>query len=216
MWTPDWRYLEGNEYFLYDHYKMKSVVRNDGTNSSGKTDYWKPIFYTSYRGVSQKCFTADVPYTQNEKVWTFGLVFDSDIFPEGIRPWQLDFGVKIHYPGQFFDSRVQKYVWTSRDANSSYWYTMKFKIQKLDVVIQRKTNKRPCISDWKKYDEYIMKEKIESVGCQPPYWKINTTFPSCKFKKQMGKFAKFNMTKYHPSCRNIRKILYIYEEEDIL
>ena len=35
-------------------------------------------------------------------------------------------------------------------------------------------------SDWKKYDEYIMTEKIESVGCKPPYWKINTTFPSCK------------------------------------
>ena len=217
MLTPDWRHLEAKEYFLYDHYKTKIPVDGNVTLPSTSNYNWKPKFYISYRGVTQKCFTADIPYTQNEKVWTFGLVFDSHLFPGAIRPWADDFGVKIHYPGQFFHAKMQKYIWNVRDSNSSDWLNMKFKIQKLEVIKHRETKKKPCYKNWTKDDKHIMTEKIKRVGCKPSHWKMDTKLPICKFKKQMEEFLEFDMTLYQPACQSIQKILHTYEEqEDIL
>jgi hypothetical protein len=215
MWTPDWRYLEGKEYFLYDHYKMKRDIVGNNTLESTNGYNWKPKFYTSYRGATQKCFTADIPYMHDEKVWTFGIVFDREFFPEGIRPWADDFGVKIHYSGQFFNAKMQKYLWTYL-GNFTYWLNMRFKVQKLEVIRNRETKKRPCNKNWKKDDKNIMNEKIKRVGCKPSHWKMDSVIPMCKFKNQMEEFSKFDMTLYQPPCQSIQKILHTYEELEIL
>ena len=152
----------------------------------------------------------------SEKVFTFGIVFDGDIFPDGVRPSYYGFGVKMHYPGQFLNSKTQKFVWKDRNLNSSGYLTMRFKIQKLEVIKHRENAKNSCNRNWQKYDEEIMLEKIKDVGCQPFHWTKITNAPLCQNQKQMKRFTQFNITEHKVACQSIQKILYNYEEFEIL
>ena len=216
MWTPDWRYLKGDKYFLYDHRKAIKRTHKNISLPTDEMDEWIPHFYNSYRGASQKCFTVDIPYTPLQKVWTFGIVFDGNIFPGGIRPSYYEFGVKVHYPGQFLDSKMQKYVWKEMNSNSSEYVTMRFKIQKLEVMKHRETHNFKCNMKLKESDESKMLEKIREVGCKPPWWKEILAFPFCRSKEKLKMFSEFNMTDYIPACQSIQKILYTYQEFEIV
>ena len=212
MWTPDWRYVQGDKYFLYDH--RKAVKRNNKNTSwpTEQMDDWIPHFYISYRGGAQKCLTVDIPYMPLQKVWTFGIVFDGNVFPCGIRQSYYEFGVKVHYPGQFLDSVMQKYVWREINSNNSDYVTMRFKIQKLEVITHRKTNNYPCETNFKESDERKMISKLEEVGCKPPWWKEIKDFPVCRSKEHIRMFSDFNLSNYVRPCQSIQKILYTYQD----
>ena len=216
MWTPDWRYLKGEEYFLYDHRKAVKDSNGNSSESTAEVDEWIPDFYNSYRDAGQTCFTVDIPYMPLKKVWTFGVVFDANIFPDGIRPYYYNFGVKVHYPGQFLDSKMQKYVWKERYSYSSDYLTMRFKIQKLEVMKHRKTKTSQCNIKLRENDQRKMLGKIGEVGCKPPWWKEIEDFPVCRSKEKLKMFTKFNVTNYVPACQSIQKILYTYQEFEIV
>ena len=215
MYTTDWRHINEEEYFGYDH----TVYTKSSVNTS-EEDIWPdgqvPKFNTSYRGPSQKCWTVDIPYMPRKNVWTFSAIFDSSIFPNGVRPGFYDFGVKVHYPGQLIRHQMQKYIWKDRDANSSDWLTMRFKMQKVEVIRNRETAKQSCNVNWTNDDESIMLEKIKTVGCKPSYWKVDTEIPTCTSQKEMKMFAAFNTSHYKPPCKSIQNILYSYEEKESL
>ena len=222
MWTADWSNVDisqndrGREYFLYDHrMKVKHNTSEIGRNTV-ELNKWTPYFYHSYRAISQKCFTVDIPYTPLQKVWTFGVVFDGDVFPNGIRPSYYEFGVKVHYPGQFLDSKMEKYVWNDQiwglTPNSSEYLTMRFQIQKMEVMKNRNTMINRCHAKWMEQDTRIMFEKLGEVGCRPPWWKYNEDFPVCRSKDTVKMFQKLNLTNYTPACQSIQKILYTYQE----
>ena len=177
MWTPDWRHLKGDKEFLDD--PRKFAMRN-ATTISGQRDeenYWVPNFRTSYKGASTKCFTVDIPYIPLQKIWTFGIVLDADMFPGGIRPNFYEFGVMAHYPGQFFDSKIKKYQWEERSSNS-FGLSMKFLIERLEIIKNRNTKKHRCYEKWKENDEKITLDKIGEVGGKPPWWNVTTQFSS--------------------------------------
>ena len=216
MWTPDWKFRQGEKYFLYDH---REVVKGTSTKTNGsidKVDVWTPIFYDSYRGIDGKCFTIDIPYMPSQKVWTFGAVFNSAIFPGGIRPSYYRFGVKFHYPGQLIDSKVNKYVWKDRNSNASKYVTMRFKIQKLEVMKHRKTRNYHCNMKMEKNDEIRIRNMLEDIECKPPWLKENEFVPVCKNKEKIKAFLKLNPTRYVPACQGIHKILETYHEFEIL
>ena len=73
-----------------------------------------------------------------------------------------------------------------------------------------------CNRNWQKYDEEIMLEKIKDVGCQPFHWMKITNAPLCQNQKQMKRFTQFNITEHKVACQSIQKILYNYEEFEIL
>ena len=144
LWTPDWQYLDGENNYFFDHRSQMMATRGVVNVSSINKNQWRPHFYTSYRGHKWKCFSVDIPYRPNEQVLTFGIVFDSNLFPDGVRPDYYEFGIKMHYPGQFLKSKIQKFVWKSRNASSSAYLTMRFKIQKLEVIKHRENAKNSC------------------------------------------------------------------------
>ena len=209
MWTPDWTP------FMYGHRLASTSAKNDSANVVHRDD-WKPKFYTSYKGSSKKCLTVDIPYSQGRKVWTFGAVFDSTIFPMSIRPSYYQFGVKVHYPGQVLRHQMLKYVWKERNTNSSRHLAMKFKIQKLEVIKHRETGIQACNKNWKEDDESMMLQEIKKIGCKPSFLEIGTNFPICKSQVQLKMFAEFNASNYKPPCKSIQKILYSYDENEPL
>ena len=211
MWTPDWRHLKGDKYFLYDHKKFANRNATTIDGQIDETNEWVPNFRTIYKGASSKCFTVDIPYIPLQKVWTFGIVLDADMFPGGIRPNFYEFGVMVHYPGQFFDSKIKKYQWEERSSNSSS-LTMKFLIQRLEIIKNRNTKKHRCHEKWKENDEKILLDKIKELGCKPPWWSISSNLPVCRSKEKVKMLSEFNPTNYTHACRTVQKILYTYQE----
>ena len=218
--TPAWTAWipYGDEYIIYDHTKNIQTLKN----GSISTYDWIPKMYTSYAGSVQKCMTVDIPFTQGKKVWTFAAVFNSIIFPNRTRPAYYEFGIKVHYPGQLSRPPIQKYVWKSRENKTSdtsgknEYLTMKFKLQKLEVIRHRETSTEPCNKNWKEDDETMLRQKIKRIGCKPSYLKVSSDYPTCKSQKHMKMFTTFNLSHYHPPCVSIQKILYAYEEYDDL
>ena len=205
-----------SKYFLYNHYEETQAIDSNITMSTTNQHNWKPKYYTSYRGANQKCFTFDLPYIEKEKILSFETIFNADIFPEKVRPWEEGFEVRVHYPGQGLTARMRKDFWKDLGKNFSEHLTMAFKIQKLEVMINRKTTTLPCNENWKKHDEELMNQKIKRSGCKPSYWEIKTDFPTCKYKHDMKAFSEFNTAQYDPACKIIQKIMYTYEEFDVL
>ena len=216
MWTPDWRFRQGEKYFLYDHRKVVKGNSTKTNKSIDNVDGWTPIFYDSYKGIDGKCFTIDIPYIPSQKVWTFGAVFNSAIFPGGIRPSYYKFGVKAHYPGQLIDSKMNKYVWKETNLNTSKYVAMRFKIQKLEVMKHRKTRNYNCNMKMEENDKMRIRNMFEDIGCKPPWYKENEFVPVCKNKEKIKAFLKLNPTRYVPPCQSIYKILETYHEFEII
>lgn len=80
---------------------------------------WNPIFYTSLRSSTRKCFTIDAPFIDNELLMQYQNGISNDIFPDGGRAENNSIYVYLHYPGQ--RSKVYFTVkgnWDSRDNKS--------------------------------------------------------------------------------------------------
>ena len=180
---------------------------------------YKPIVYVSYRSYIGKCFTIDAPNMLLRKTY---IVVSNNIFPNGVRH-PRDLRISLHYPGQYFTNYYTgKRKWDVRD-NKSKSYKMTFNVKNVNVIDHRNKNQKPCIEDWKRYDEYVMNVMMLENGCRPPHWKpsgwnSNAVIPICNNSKQMEKFEKrpsiLKVLSLKPPCRSIDRLDYDYFEED--
>ena len=177
------------------------------------TDWYTftPKFYISYRSSTEKCFTIDIP-NHLEPVFKFEILFDSSIFPDGIRPDEATFGVKIHYPNQFFSTKMRKYSWRVDNGNNSL--EMQFKLENVVVVQNRNKPESQCNEDWRNDDQIKMKNIMDENGCQPPHWKNLNYLENCTNKEQLSEFYYLNMDAQTPPCTIIQKVIYSYQELD--
>ena len=174
-----------------------------------------PRVYTSFRDIHEKCLSFDIPSNLDINVNTFELLFNTSIFPDGIRPEYSEFGVKIHYPNQLLTSRFAKYSWRKQTKNHGH-YTMDFKLQNIMVMNQRDKPNKPCNKNWRNDDRVIMRNVMNRIGCRPPHWKIEINLPNCSKKEELKQFYYLDLSDQNPPCKGIQKVLYSYEDLDYL
>ena len=172
-------------------------------------NYFNPKYYTSFRSAFEKCFSIDIP-NDLEPIYKFEILFNASIFPNGIRPDEEYFGVKVHYPNQYLSEKMRKYSWQVHDGNVSL--EMQFKLENLVVVLNRNKPENKCNEDWKESDQRIMKQIMNTIGCQPPYWNQLNYLPNCTNKEQMSKFYYLNLDGHIPPCKIMQKVMYSYKE----
>ena len=119
-----------------------------------------------------KCFGLNVEYANVEDA---GIKFNSSVFPNGIRPEHIGYPYLItffHLPNQFpVDLSFSKYSWPKRTNNKAYW--MSFNLQQVEVLKKRNKRYDPCLSDSLNYDQEMLEEHLERVGCRAFYQKSN-------------------------------------------
>ena len=152
----------------------------------------------------------DIPNHLSEKISIFELFFNNSIFRGESRPRGTEFGVKIHYPNQFLTATCARYSWKKHKLQEDY--TMKFSLQNVIVLNRRNKRRSPCIEDWMHHDQVIRRNIMEEVGCQPPHWDKITDLPKCSSPKQMKYFYEMNVSAQYPPCKQIKKVIYAYEE----
>ena len=139
-------------------------------------------------------------------------------YPNGSRPTDGRFITFLRYPNQFLlSAQTGRYGWSKRKGKSDYF--MIFVIKTVEVFRRRNKRKEPCMSEWKKFDEFVMTHTIEKVGCRAPYQtQHRTDLPICTGKQKMVQAlvdVRTSITKnFNPPCVVMTDIQDSYNEVD--
>ena len=206
-----------NFYTSYGYWEYLFNPNNFTELTPPKSYPWYHFFphsYVTYRDSNEKCFSIDIPNNLGIKINRYEILFNTSIFPGGKRPESENFGIKIHYPNQFLSSRMSRYSW--KPHNEDMNITMNFRIQNIVVSNMRNKNGRQCNENWTEDDQNKRKNMMAEVGCKPPHWKENSSQPNCSNKDQMSELAWKSVEDQIPPCQSIHKVLYEFEELDLI
>ena len=146
--------------------------------------------YISYQDFQTKCFSLDFTKLKSGegKISYIVLFVNATVFPERTMK-HPNFGIYFHYPNQLFlepAHKLMRRMYIPRVSKKQWHY---IKVQGMEVVNQRSTEKSPCKKDMDDYDAQILKKLIAHVGCKPPYWDITTPFEPCASQNDLLNFA---------------------------
>ena len=150
----------------------------------------------------------------------------TSIFENSLRPPNSVFMVQFSYPNQMYRSAAGTFfMWQPRN-NQSLYYKMVFTLKSMEVLQRRHKRNQEC-HDIRDFDAVIREAMIQKVGCQPVFWKTNTTtsMPICNTQKSYSELAiehanqlmGLNTRQKYPTppCRELAKFQIDYAEEDI-
>ena len=143
-----------------------------------ENETWKPLFYPSLSDIKKRCWTFEIPYSQDSHIETFGVMLNKSIFEDSRRPAYKEFEIRLSYPSQQLTASTVKSNWgISNTINNEY--TMKFEIQNMVVLKRRNKLNDECRQAWKENDRHIIEDIIAKTECILPHWSINKTYPIC-------------------------------------
>ena len=182
---------------------------NDGRQmfTSSLAGFWFHWFYN--------CYAMKVP--PDKQIQTFSVRVKNNKFPSGNRPNSYDMMALLHYPNQLLRSlKTVKYAWSKRKTNDTY--SMKFKINGVEIIRRRNKSSRPCDKNWDNYDDNVIVDYTNAVGYRAPSQNPSNKIAQCSSKDKM-KEARFrlrtNESGILPPCKTMEKIYYTYEESEL-
>ena len=88
-------------------------------------------------------------------------------------------------------------------------------IKQVELLRRRDKTTDPCFSHWNDFDDFLLHEKIERVGCRAPYEKEYKNFSICDSRTKMEDsiFLWYEYgNKYPPPCHGISSIVSFVHE----
>ena len=190
---------------------------NGTTRTHNYTEKPIKIFNQSFAGFWQRlrfynCFALQTE--PNINVTQFSVHFRNSLFPSSVKK-QNHLVALLHYPNQLFMGyKTIKYWSTTKEANSSY--SMRFLVKGAEVLQRRNKIFSPCIDGRHNYDEIIIQNNLNSVGCKPPYVGNHISkLPVCSNQENITRamvVLKSGDYGSWPPCRSMEKIDYTYNE----
>ena len=161
--------------------------------------------YVSMRRPFFKCFTIDVPMAQDKRIREVSITLNTSIFEYGTSPSQFFF--YLTYPNQLLSTTMgSRKKLTAKDFDSQYKFTIQ--LGPMKVVKKRDKPGDHCNENWKNHDEMHLHHIIKTIGCNPTYWKVTSSYPNCSspehlyaINEQLGKEDSFM-----PPCRKVAQI----------
>ena len=163
-----------------------------------------------------KCLGFDSKLTNIDSAY---LKFNSSIYPKGIRPSSYLFPfstvVILHLPNQIsLVANLGKYTWPKRTRKNSY--LMDFTIQQFDILKRRNKGNDPCLPDGLNFDQIILDEFLDKVGCKAPYHRTNKSLELCGLKNKLKEASSYSLEseKTIKTCTSISSLTFSYDESD--
>ena len=202
---------------LSDYVQMYYIRSRNGTHTYFPVEEYKfETIHNSFNGfwlgTFFRCFTIIAP---NNDVAVLAILLNNTAHDQGNRPILWDFFVMFHYPNQVLRASLfNKYFWpTARDINGST-YEMVFTVENVEIFKRRKG----CNPDYQSYDEQVMEQVVNKVGCSPPYYSTTLDIPTCTSPKKLREFAtSIHLSKHHglsPPCKSLEFMTFKYDEID--
>ena len=192
--------------------------RNGSYRRKYDNQYHKKLFFSTFSGfwlgTFYHCYGLQV--IPDGQVDTFTVLMNDAIFSNNRRS-SRNFFTLLHYPNQLLRSmRSIKYSWKKRRRNSTY--SMRFLVNRMEVVKRRNKRRTPCNENWKNHDDEVLLRHIQEGGCRAPYQNIQTPIPVCSNGSKIKKAGISLRTDEYgrwPPCIGMEKIIYSYEEADL-
>ena len=178
------------------------------------------IFSTTFAGFYNSefyhCYGLQTPH--DNQITQFAVLIQNNIFPFGFRSTNYDMLALLHYPNQLLTSyKTLKNDFSRQGPESSS--SMRFQVRGVEILQGRNKKSRPCNEDWQNYDNNIIKDHLNYVGCRAPYQGNKSyTLPLCSNQERMKKalmILKSYDDEAETPCRSMEKIDYTYSENDM-
>ena len=175
------------------------------------------MVYVSLRTDRTKCFTFDIPVLIDKYIKYVAFYVNGSIFPHGkISPFG-DFHLTFGYPNQLFRSYLKNRVLINPQSPPTSCLWIQTYVGSMEVVLRRDKFKDSCNQDWQNYDQSVLSDIVNKVGCVPNYLKLRPSLPNCSFPQQYQKImnAINNVDSTRPPCKGIEKLTQTTQENDL-
>ena len=137
---------------------------------------------------NQRCLTVDIPFEKDNQINTFYVALKPEIFGNIMGHLGLNtFAVVLHYPNQLLGRiNLGSMNWNLKGTGFESLYLLT--VGHVEVLVERNKKKRPCIEGIPNYDQELIQDVLELVGCKPPYWNSTSSLPSCSKQKELQHF----------------------------
>ena len=106
-------------------------------------------------------------------------------FDELVRKSEMIF-VRFSYPGQLtLDLLVDQTLW--KNLNDIKLLSQ-FKMDSIDIIKRRNKRNERCLENSTDYDNFMLKQAVEKVGCKAPYHNIPNDVPICDAYEKLSTF----------------------------
>ena len=140
--------------------------------------------------------------------------FNSSLYPGGIRPKEFILAL-LHLPNQIsLAISFGKTTWPKRIEKKGY--TMCFDMVHLEVLKRRRKKNDDCVPSELNFDQIILDDYLEKLGCKAPYHKTDKNLGVCNSKEKMEKTSYDLIESYKPkkACTSASIITFTYDEWD--
>ena len=167
------------------------------------------------------CFSLNTP--QEAQLEYLRVFLKNSMFPNQIRKPEKGMFSILHYPNQILlPGNPMKWSWQRREKYEKF--TMRFKVDNMEVIRRRNKAQRPCQENWMDYDNSVLKEYLNGVGCRMPFHDANIIkLPLCNKSESIKKvwseapsLASLGKSKNIPPCKSMVKIGYRFDEGDLV
>ena len=118
------------------------------------------------------------------------------------------------YPQQLLQRFDGTRVSILNDLNAK-WKAPYVKLEALEIIKRRNKPNQQCFLEWMQFDDHVLKQHIDKVGCRAPYMKRYKNFSLCDTEMKM-KQSMFEMqgidSNYLPPCQGISNLAITHEQ----
>ena len=201
---------------LADYYLNDAIEFRNGTS----IERWSPPFLNEMPRVTHsefwnfgeigygKCFGLRSSY-KNAAYVTYGL--NTSIFTLKKRDYKM-FAVYTHLPNKFLVAgNSKKTTWPKRQ-NGTY-LQLEFQLHQIEIIKRRNKPSSPCVSDKFNYDEGVVNDQVEKVGCKAPNQKTNEKRKTCdSLEKLINVSSIIEVKNSKIACTSTGTISFTYNE----
>ena len=202
---------------LVDYFLGLTIgFRNGSKITMNQPELLQELLQVTYSGfyfeVFFKCFGFSPKF---ENIKWFSLSLNSSLYPNGIRPSSWTPSVTMHLPNQLLlAGNSQKGTWPKRTKKIGY--AMNFELQQLDIIIRRNKRNYPC-TDELNFDQIILDDYLQKVGCKTTYQRTNKSLEICdsQEKTKQANFDPYYVELAKMACRSASTLTFTYSEYDM-
>ena len=210
---------------LADFYIGDEVYFRNGSYKQGESPNFiheiPRVTYTGFYGLYFfKCYgikSKSSSWSHETDFYGATFSFNASLFPNGIRPHSEDsIIIFLHMQNQWLlAGNYGKYSWPKRTEKKEY--TMSFTLTNFEILKRRNKWNDPCQPDDSSFDQNILEDHLNTVGCRAPYQKTKKNLSICDSKEKMKEASHDLMSTSKPkkACTSSGSIIYTYDENDI-
>ena len=202
--------LLNNDNLVWNVESNTQLVDNHDTIRLNYSMVKSPEIYVSARMHNKKCFTMNIPFVENKRIYSVKMKIDKDIFPSGIIHLdRKDFFITMHYPFQVRRSYVLSRVNWESSIEETDCFQLNVFVGSTEVLKRRNKYTDPCSDDLKAYDNITFFRMMEDMGCSPSHWKMESDLQNCSNLKQYQKMHALlkDAEEHLPPCKSIERLI---------